>query len=130
MVSYKRKYAKVYNGEEEETSGGLKKSQITKNNRGDLVSKKKRQNALKRFKKKDSAVKHWNNAFKSAREELGYTEFVPVKKGSKFYEVTKKHYDTATTKKHSSKGKIKKEDKTKTKKGGSATSKGKIKKRR
>ena len=96
----KRQYHRVASGTAEQTAGGLKKKDITKNSRGEFVSKAKRQEGLKRFKSPNSAFRHWNNARNRAKEELGLEGFVAIKKGGKgvegqFYKATKKHYENA-----------------------------------
>ena len=93
----------VLNGTIEKTPGtdGLRKSDLTHNKAGKIVSKKASKNAKRKYSK---TIEPWNKAVKSARKELGLKGFHPIKKQSKLYK--KAH---ATYKKHKSKsGKKKK----------------------
>lgn len=111
----KRQYHRVATGNAEKTAGGLTKSDITKNSRGEYVSKAKRKEGLKRFKNPDSAFAHWNHARNTAKKELNLDGFVAIKKGGKgiegeYYKLTKKHYENARkkSKKGKSQNKVKK----------------------
>ena len=70
------------------SKGTLKKSQLTKNKSGKVVSKKKRELGKKQYKKN---LKPWNDAVKRARKELGITGFKLIKKGTKLYKLAKKY---------------------------------------
>merc|ERR1719262_614132 len=76
----KGKFAKavVLRGTKEKTAGGLKKSDLMKNKRGKIVSKKAHASALKRY----SNIKGWTTAVQKARKALGVKGFQAVKKGS------------------------------------------------
>lgn len=50
-------YLEVYNGAKKATRGGLTKKDLTVNSRGRVVSKKRSQNAAKRFQKSNEIVK-------------------------------------------------------------------------
>merc|ERR1712164_101829 len=78
------RYAKavVLRGNKEKTSGGLTKSDLTRNKAGKIVSKKKSALAKKRF---ASSVGPWMQAVKKARAALKIKGFVAIKKGSPLY---------------------------------------------
>ena len=73
-VSIKGKKASVFKGRKVKTSGGLKKSDLMKNKRGKVVSKKMHARGLKQFKK----VAKWAAAVKAARKSLGVRGFLAV----------------------------------------------------
>merc|ERR1712139_689962 len=77
----KNRKAVVFRGGKEKTSGGLSKSDLTKNIYGKIVSKKKSAAGKKSYK----YIKGWIVAVSKARKELGVKGFVPVKKGSAIY---------------------------------------------
>merc|ERR1719497_267055 len=72
----KRAKSSVFRGTKEKTSGGLKKSDLTKNKQGKIVSKKAsaRAKASKAFK----IISKWGAATKAARKSLGIKGFCPV----------------------------------------------------
>merc|ERR1712098_489890 len=78
------RYAKsvVLRGTKEKTAGGLKASDLFKNKRGKIVSKKQSALAKKRY---ASTVGPWTQAVKKARAALKIKGFVAVKKGSPLY---------------------------------------------
>merc|ERR1712185_737735 len=82
----KRAKSSVFKGGKEKTVGGLKKSDLVKNSRGKIVSKKSSAAAKKRYTK---TIKFWIEAVQKARKELGVKGFVPVKKGSALYKKAK-----------------------------------------
>merc|ERR1739848_925371 len=85
------RYAKavVLHGNKERTSGGLKQSDLFKNKRGKIVSKKSSAAAKKRF---ASTVGPWMQAVKKARAALKIKGFVAIKKGSPLYIKAKEFY--------------------------------------
>merc|ERR1712046_253300 len=82
----KGKFAKsmVFRGTKEKTVGGSKKTDLTRNKYGKVVSKKASLRA-----KKNSG---WTNAIKQARKALGLKGFVAIKKGSDLYKKAKELY--------------------------------------
>merc|ERR1719367_1181830 len=72
----KRGKSSVFRGTKAKTSGGLKKSDLVRNKRGKVVSRKASENAKKNFKKR--GLDKWFNAVKAARKSLGITGFCPV----------------------------------------------------
>merc|ERR1739847_196316 len=66
--------ARVFRGTKERTSGGLKKSALTKNKHGKVVSKKAHAHGKKAYKN----VAKFANAVKAARKALGIKGFVPI----------------------------------------------------
>lgn len=75
--------AQVFNGNADQTSGGLKKHHLKKTSDGRIVSKMK----------SCMASSHpWIDAVSQARKELGITGFQPVKKGTPLYNRAKKLY--------------------------------------
>ncbi len=77
----------VMSGSAVKTKGGLKKKDLKKKD-GRIISIEKSKNATK-----NKALSDWRNAMKKARKDLGITDFVLVKKGSKLYKLTKKIYE-------------------------------------
>merc|ERR1711967_121534 len=88
----KGRYAKavVLRGNKEKTSGGLKKSDLTRNKNGKIVSKKQSALAKKRF---AQTVGPWMQACKKARAALKIKGFVAIKKGSPLYIKAKEFYN-------------------------------------
>ena len=80
----KGRFAKavVLRGNKEKTSGGLKATDLVKNKRGKIVSKKMSALSKKRF---ASTVGPWMQAVKKARAALKIKGFVAIKKGSPLY---------------------------------------------
>merc|ERR1712137_1220687 len=70
----KRGKSSVFRGTKAKTSGGLSKSDLTKNKRGKVVSKKASANGKMAFRK----IAKWATALKAARKALGIKGFVPV----------------------------------------------------
>merc|ERR1711904_735436 len=81
----KRGKASVFLGNKEKTVGGLKKSDLTKNKVGKIVSKKSSAAGKRAYK----FIKGWTIACQKARKELGIKGFVPFKKGSALYKRAK-----------------------------------------
>merc|ERR1712151_974971 len=80
----------VWQNKKEKTSSGLKKGDLKKNNDGKIVTKKRSAQGRAQF----SNVAQWIGACKQARQELGLTGFVAVKKGTPLYEKAKGLYPT------------------------------------
>merc|ERR1712159_281460 len=74
--------AVVLRGNKEKTAGGLTKSDLIRNKRGKIVSKKQSALAKKRF---ASTVGPWVQACKKARAALKIKGFMAIKKGSPLY---------------------------------------------
>merc|ERR1712167_528913 len=74
-------------GTKEKTLSGLTKSDLIKNKRGKIVSKKASLQA-----KKNNYVKGWYTAVQKARKALGLKGFVAIKKGSALYKKAKELY--------------------------------------
>merc|ERR1711904_109975 len=79
----------VLRGTKEKTSGGLKKSDLTRNKDGKIVSKKASVAAKKNFAK---SAGPWMHAVKKARAALKLKGFVAIKKGSPLYIKAKEFY--------------------------------------
>ena len=77
----------VFRGTKEKTLSGLTKSDLIKNKRGKIVSKKASLQA-----KKNNYVKGWYTAVQKARKALGLKGFVAIKKGSALYKKAKELY--------------------------------------
>ena len=73
----------VFNGNKEKTYTGLKKSDLTKNKNGRVVSKKLSAKGKKSL---------WIAAVTKARKALGLKGFVAIKKGSPLYKKAKELY--------------------------------------
>merc|ERR1712232_537823 len=74
--------AVVLRGNKEKTSGGLTASDLFKNKRGRIVSKKQSAKAKKSY---ASSIGPWVKAVAKARAALKLKGFVPIKKGSPLY---------------------------------------------
>merc|ERR1712215_453959 len=72
----KRAKSSVFRGTKEKTSGGLKKSDLTKNKTGKIVSKKASEAAKKRFKK--NGLAKFAEAVAKARKSLNIKGFQAV----------------------------------------------------
>merc|ERR1711975_30133 len=83
----KRARAVVFHGTKEKTYTGLTKSDLIKNSRGKIVSKKASLRA-----KKNNYIKGWYTAVQKARKALGLKGFVAIKKGSALYKKAKEFY--------------------------------------
>merc|ERR1719163_2706069 len=68
----------VFRGSKAKTYTGLTKTDLTKNKRGKIVSKKMAANGKKAY----ANIKAWTVAVQKARKALGVKGFVAVKKGS------------------------------------------------
>merc|ERR1719486_55679 len=79
----------VFRGTKEKTYTGLKASDLIKNSRGKIVSKKSSAHAKKRY---ASGLKTWIVAVQKARKALGVKGFVAIKKGSALYSKAKEFY--------------------------------------
>merc|ERR1711904_110836 len=76
----------VLRGNKEKTIGGLKKTDLVKNSRGKIVSKKASAHAKK---VSYANIKGWITAVVKARKALGIKGFMAVKKGSELYKKAK-----------------------------------------
>merc|ERR1719456_1381081 len=79
--------AVVFRGTKEKTYTGMTKSDLIKNKRGKIVSKKASLRA-----KKNNYIKGWTTAVQKARKALGLKGFVAIRKGSAFYKRAKELY--------------------------------------
>merc|ERR1719456_1520454 len=78
--------AVVFRGNKEKTLSGLKQTDLIKNKRGKIVSKKASAHAKKvRY----ANIKGWITAVVKARKALGITGFCAVKKGTPLYKKAK-----------------------------------------
>merc|ERR1719194_233416 len=79
--------AVVFRGNKEKTYTGLTKTDLIKNSRGKIVSKKSSAHAKKRY---ATSIKGWIVAVQKARKALGVKGFVAIKKGSALYNKARK----------------------------------------
>merc|ERR1719163_2660465 len=86
----KGKFAKsvVFRGTKAKTYTGLTKSDLVKNKRGKIVTKKQ----VAAGKKSYTNIKGWVTACQKARKALGVKGFVAIKKGSALYKKAKEFY--------------------------------------
>merc|ERR1712187_205341 len=70
----KRAKSSVFRGTKEKTTSGLKKSDLTKNKNGKVVSKKASAAGKKRY----GNIKGWVSAVSKARKAMGIKGFCPV----------------------------------------------------
>merc|ERR1711862_478550 len=77
--------AVVFRGTKAKTQSGLTKSDLIKNKRGKIVSKKQVANGKRAY----ANIKGWTVAVQKARKALGVKGFVAVKKGSPLYKKAK-----------------------------------------
>merc|ERR1719408_183258 len=75
----------VFRGTKSKTMSGLTKTDLTKNKRGKIVSKKQAANGKRAY----ANIKAWTVAVQKARKALGVKGFVAVKKGSALYKKSK-----------------------------------------
>merc|ERR1740121_1738872 len=68
--------ARVFRGIKAKTQGGLKKTDLVKNKRGKIVSRKQSEASKKTFRK--NGLDKFAAAVKSARKALGIKGFVPI----------------------------------------------------
>merc|ERR1711977_746092 len=87
----KGKFARsvVFRGTKAKTQSGLTKTDLIKNKRGKIVTKK----SLAAGKKAYANIKGWTAAVQKARKALGVKGFVAVKKGSPLYKKAKEFYN-------------------------------------
>merc|ERR1712228_936866 len=69
--------ALVLRGSKVKTSGGLTKTDVMKNKRGRIVSKRKSSNSKKRY--HGSKLENWIKSIAAARKALGITGFCAIK---------------------------------------------------
>merc|ERR1712025_253007 len=90
----KRGKSSVFRGTKTKTSGGLKKSDLTRSKTGKIVSKRASESAKKRFKK--NGLDKWLAASKKARKDLKIKGFCPVggktQKGKALLAKTRSYY--------------------------------------
>merc|ERR1719160_2039037 len=75
----------VFRGSKAKTSSGLVKTDLIKNKRGKIVTKKQAANGKKAY----ANIKGWTVAVQKARKALGVKGFVAVKKGTPLYKKAK-----------------------------------------
>merc|ERR1719324_1632445 len=75
----------VFRGSKAKTSSGLVKTDLIKNKRGKIVTKKQAANGKKAY----ANIKGWTVAVQEARKALGVKGFVAVKKGTPLYKKAK-----------------------------------------
>merc|ERR1712196_535653 len=78
----------VFRGSKAKTMSGLRKSDLIKNKRGKIVTKKQ----VAAGKKAYANIKGWTVACQKARKALGVKGFVAIKKGSALYKKAKELY--------------------------------------
>merc|ERR1719401_1544297 len=88
VASGSRAKSLVFKGSRVKTSGGLKKSDLTRNKRGKIVSVKLQKNGKKAF----AGIRAWLEACKKARAALKVKGFVAIKKRSPLYKKAKEFY--------------------------------------
>jgi len=81
--------AQVLAGKKEKTKSGLRKEHLLKSKGGKVVTKRKSAAGKKAF---EQNLSKWILACSRARGELGLTGFVPVKRGTAFYNKTREYY--------------------------------------
>merc|ERR1711970_438165 len=83
----KGKFARsiVFRGTKAKTYTGLSKTDLVKNKRGKIVTKKQAANGKKAY----ANIKGWTVAVQKARKALGVKGFVAVKKGTPLYKKAK-----------------------------------------
>jgi hypothetical protein len=81
--------AQVLAGKKERTKSGLRKEHLVKSKGGKTVTRRKSAAGKKVF---EQNLSRWILACSRARAELGLTGFVPVKKGTAFYDKTREYY--------------------------------------
>merc|ERR1712075_15994 len=75
----------VFRGTKAKTYTGLSKTDLVKNKRGKIVTKKQAANGKKAY----ANIKGWTLAVQKARKALGVKGFVAVKKGTPLYKKAK-----------------------------------------
>merc|ERR1719382_656768 len=81
--------AQVLAGKKERTKWGLRKEHLLKSKGGKVVTKRKSTAGKKAF---EQNLSKWILACSRARGELGLTGFVPVKRGTAFYNKAREYY--------------------------------------
>jgi hypothetical protein len=82
--------AQVFHKNAAKTSGGLTKSDLKKNKGGEIVSKK---NSARAKRKESPLLKLWRKSVSHVYQKPKYAgRFIPIKKGSTFYNDIKKEY--------------------------------------
>merc|ERR1712173_133240 len=90
-VSIRGSRAQVFNGTKQKVkTTGQTKSDLMKNKRGKIVSKKANAAGKKVYKR--NGLGKWTKAFMQARKNLGLKGFVACKKGTKFYKEAMRLY--------------------------------------
>jgi len=84
------KKSQVWSGKKQKTSGGLTKAMLIKNKKGKTVSKKRSAQGKKAF----GNIAKWTAATKAARNALGLSGFVLMKKDSALYAKTQEMLPT------------------------------------
>merc|ERR1719159_665107 len=84
----KNRKSVVLRGSKEKTDTGLTKSDLMRNKKGRVVTKKQHAAGKKAFK----LIKGWCDACQKAKKELGLKGFVAIKKGSALYKKAKEIY--------------------------------------
>merc|ERR1712203_417928 len=84
----KKMRAAVFSGSKTKTSTGLKKSDLMKNKRGKIVTKRSNLSGKKNF----SRIAAWVSAVTKARADLKLKGFIACKKGSPLYKKAKEIY--------------------------------------
>merc|ERR1711907_66043 len=87
----KRAKSVVFRGGKEKTKSGLTKSDLVKNKRGKIVSKK----SLAAGKKAYKNIAKWVDAVSKARKALGVKGFSAIKKGTPLYSKAKSFMPSA-----------------------------------
>merc|ERR1711879_117879 len=91
-VSKRGSRIQVWNGTKESVkTTGQKKTDLMKNKRGKVVSKKANTAGKKTYKR--NGLDKWTKAFMQARKNLGLKGFVACKKGTAFYKEARRIYD-------------------------------------
>merc|ERR1711862_408092 len=85
----KRARSVVFHGTKAKTATGLVKSDLVKNKRGKIVSKK----SLAAGKKAYANIKGWTAAVQKARKALNVKGFVAIKKGTPLYNKAKEFFN-------------------------------------
>ena len=80
--------AVVFRGTKAKTYTGLTKTDLFKNKRGKIVTKKSSAHGKKQF----ANIKGWTVAVQKARKALGVKGFVAIKKGTALYKKAKELY--------------------------------------
>merc|ERR1719362_1867221 len=92
-ITAKMAKAIVFKGGDAEGHTTLRKEDLVKSRSGKIVSKKQSEAAKKRY---AEGIGKWSAAVKRARDELGVSGFVKVKKGSVLYDKAREYYASGT----------------------------------